>query len=271
MRSWTGQHGRDARDEIAQAIESRGFGARARLRRTRGAGRQPASPRRRGGFSLAELIVAGVIASLIAMGVLSSVSSLSRSQRWAQARREAFARADAVASRIAMDVASVVRDSDLTRCHVRVNDGGMEGAASDEVLMRIESIKPMRSSTFSGEGGEYTVQYRVDGGSAWRRVNNALAIVEDGGGVATRLADGIDNLAIEAGTIEEWFTAWDSDSDGLPHGVRVTVTAVASDGVTKAVARRVAAIDRVPIPPKEDTTTNSSGSSTGTSGTGGAM
>lgn len=220
------------------------------------------------GFTLAELIAAGVIVALLAAAVMGSISSLSRSQRSSQARREAYARAEAVASRIAMDVASIVRDSDLTRAHLVVTDGGQGGKANDELLLRIESIKPMRSSVLSSEGGEYTVQYRVENGSAWRRVNNALAPVEDGGGVATRLADGIELMSIEAGNLEDWFPAWDSDSDGLAYGVRVVVTARADDGVTQATVRRVAAIDRVPVPPQETKSTGSStkSTSTGTSG-----
>ena len=55
--------------------------------------------------------------------------------------------------------------------------------------------------------------------------------------------------SVEASDGSEWFGAWNSDSDGLPHLVRVTVTARSDDGTGVATFRRVVAVDRVPIPP----------------------
>jgi hypothetical protein len=138
-------------------------------------------------------------------------------------------------------------------------------------MMRVKSSRAMRSPMDGAESGEYLVQYRVQPGAngtgleAWRRINHARAITEDGGGIASRLAEGIELVTFEANDGTEWKTAWDADIDGMPYGVRVTVRAHATDGRTTAVARRVVAVDRVPIPKPEETATGTS-----TSGAGGA-
>lgn len=227
---------------------------------------------RRRGFTLTEVIVAGVIVALLASATAGVIATLTRAQRAAGARREAWARADAVASRLALDLTSTLRDADLTRVRVLIDDGGGEGTASDEIRLRTQLSRAMRSQTFAGEGGEYTVQVRVSpsgsgGLEAWRRVNYALAPNDDGGGVATRLAQGLELLSIEANDGEQWLDAWDSDADGLPHAVRVLVRAHAEDGKTTATVRRVVAIDRVPLPSQLEASTTDSGT---TSGAGGA-
>ncbi len=228
----------------------------------------------RRGFTLTEVIVAGVIVALLASATAGVIATLTRAQRAAGARREAWARADAVASRLALDRASTVRDADLTRARVLIDDGGGEGTVSDEIRVRTRLSRAMRSQALSGEGGEYTVQVRVTaapagGLEAWRRVNFALAPNEDGGGVATRLAPGVELLSLEANDGEQWYDAWDSDADGLPHAVRVLVRAHAEDGRTTATVRRVVALDRVPLPSQLETGTTDSSGETGPSGGGG--
>lgn len=228
----------------------------------------------RRGFTLAELIVAGVIVALLAAATAGVISTLVRAQRSAGARREAFARADAVASRAALDLEQVIRDVELNQTRVLITDGGNSGSASDELMVKVKSSRPMRSPFDGPESGEYLVQYRVQpaangvGLEAWRRINHSRAITEDGGGIASRLAEGIELVSFEANDGTEWQPAWDADIDGMPYGVRVTVRAHAGDGRTTAVARRVIAIDRVPIPKADETTTGTNGSTS--SGGGGA-
>jgi type II secretion system protein J len=212
------------------------------------------------GFTLAEVIVAGVIVALLAAATAGVVSTLMRAQRSAGARREAFSRADAVASRAAMDLLQIVRDVELSNARVLITDGGSSGVASDEILVMVKSSRPMRSPDEGPESGEYLVQYRVQAGAggleAWRRVNHSRSITELGGGIASRLAEGIEVVSFEASDGAEWKPAWDADIDGMPYGVRVSVRAHASDGTTTATARRVIAVDRVPVPkPEEKTST----------------
>lgn len=221
----------------------------------------------RQGFTLAEMIVAGIIIALLAAATAGVIATLVRAQRSAGARREAFARADAVASRAVLDLEQLVRDGELEQTRFVITDGGAGGAANDELMIKAKSARPMRSPDEGAESGEYLIQYRVqagkDGLEAWRRVNNSRPVIEEGGGIATRLAEGVELLSIEANDGKDWQSAWDADLDGLPYGVRVTVRAHAADGKTTAVARRVVAVDRVPVPKPEDTTstTNSTGAS----------
>ena len=221
-------------------------------------------------FTLAEMIVAGIVIALLAAATAGVISTLMRAQRSAGARREAFARADSVASRAAMDLQQIVRDSELNQTRVLITDGGSAGTASDELLVVVKSARPMRTPDDGSESGEYIVHYRVQpsagGLEAWRRVNHSRAVTEEGGGIASRLAEGVELLSIEANDGAEWKPTWDADIDGLPYGVRVTVRAHASDGTTTAVvARRVIAVDRVPVPKPEEETSTTPTSAAGSS------
>ena len=79
--------------------------------------------------------------------------------------------------------------------------------------------------------------------------------------MATPIATGISALSIEANDRETWVPQWDSDSDGLPYGIRIIVTARDADGLATAVVRKVVPLDRVPPPPEpadeDDATTPS--------------
>lgn len=224
--------------------------------------------RSRRGFTLAELIVAGVIIALLAAATAGVVSTLVRSQRSSGARREAFARAEAVASRAALDLQQVLRDAELNQTRVLITDGGSNALASDEMIIRAQSARPMRTPDDSAESGEYTIHFRVQPGTsggleAWRRINHSRPIIEEGGGIATRLAEGVEVVSFEAYDGKEWNSAWDADIDGMPYGVRVSVRAHAADTRTTAVARRVIAIDRVPIPKEEEEESTTTPSTTG--------
>jgi len=76
----------------------------------------------------------------------------------------------------------------------------------------------------------------------------AVFAIPDSGGVAAPSVSGVSELALEATDGADWFTSWDSDSEGLPHAVRVTAVGVSDNGRTSATARRVVALERVPVP-----------------------
>ncbi len=229
-------------------------------------GRRPEG-RARSGFTLVELVVATVAASILAMGTAASISMLGRAKGSAVARREAFARADAAATRLGTDLAAIVRAERLIWTRVRVIDGG-EGVGAliggnDEVLFYARSHRPMRNPDDASESGEYAVEYKIGSRTQadpepclWRRSNHLLAPDSGSGGVAMRVAEGVTSLSVEAHDGEAWVGAWDSDVDGLPHGVRVVVTARSGDGTAVATARRVIAVDRVPIPVQEKTSSD---------------
>lgn len=62
------------------------------------------------------------------------------------------------------------------------------------------------------------------------------------------LIDGLESLSIAASDGQSWFTSWDSDSEGLPHAVVVSVRAVDALGQSRATRRAVVTFDRSPVP-----------------------
>lgn len=231
---------------------------------------------RRRAFSLVELIVAAIVGVLVAGATVTCVSRLVQVRRLSADRQAAFARADAAASQIALDLASVARDATLTHAKVAITPGGSSERHTDELLLLTTSLRPARGEDGSPEGEEYEVQYRLmpgagaAPGNVWRRVDPGLDEYLDAGGLASIVADGAVSLSFEAYDGSDWFGDWNSDSDGMPHAVRMVVVGASDDGKTLATVRRVVAIDRVPLPPvTAESSASGSGSSNGAS-TGGA-
>lgn len=229
----------------------------------------------RRGFTLVELVVAAVVAALVAGSASMALSQLLNLKARSAGREQAFGRADAAAASIARDVENTLRDYDLTFAKVAVTDGGDDAQAKDEILLLGHSARRARARDDTPEGGEYELQYRVaplnsdpKSSALWRRIDPAHDDSIDAGGVASALVAGVSGLQIQAYDGDQWLETWDSDNDGLPHAVRVTVTAKSDDGRVTAMARRVVAIDRVPIPIDMSATgdTGASGA-TGASGT----
>jgi hypothetical protein len=156
------------------------------------------------------------------------------------------------------------------------------------------SLRPLHPIEYQGEGREYETQYRVEddelGSALWRRRDMAPDERPDGGGLAEPIADGVVGFLVEASDGEGgWRNEWDSDVDGVPKLVRVTVTAtgipVGADSVNLTPdvdLRTVIAIDRVIAPkpdpePEEDQPSSGTpagtvaGAGGGTGGTGGAV
>ena len=200
------------------------------------------------GFTLVEVILAALITALVAGATAVSLGQMARARDTSAAHEEAFARAAAAADRVALDVLGAARDEDLRFCRVAVTDGAASGAA-DSILLLTRSLRSVRGLTESPEGADFEVQYRVRGETLWRRVDPALDDYPDAGGVAAPVAEGITGLSIEASDRVNWVAAWDSDSAGLPYGVRIVVTARDAGGRATAVVRKVVPLDRVPPPP----------------------
>ena len=247
------------------------------------------APVRTRGFTLVELVVATAIGVAIAGATAVSMSQMVKARTASASHQQAFARAEAVAARMAIDIANAVRDADLAQCRVLVVSGGDGPGQRDELLVLMRSLRNLRPQV--AEGDEYEAQYRIGpspdaespGDWFWRRVDQAHDEYQDGGGIASPLAPGAVSLDVIASDGVGWFEAWDSDSSGLPHAIRVTVVADSDDRKTRATVRRVVAIDRVPIAPvvEEEQTPAASGdggtqgqpspaSNPGGSGTGGS-
>ncbi len=213
------------------------------------------TPRARA-FTLVELIVALLVGVIVAGATTASLTQFTRAKSRAAARQEAFARAHAAASRIADDARQVAREQDLVFSVVRVADGRDGDVERDSLLLWVRSMRPVRGRSDIAEGGDAEVQYKVLPGAdpsgapaLWRRADAPPDRNELAGGVAQLVVPGVTSLAVQACDGSDWFDTWDSDLDGYPHALRVTVTAVSADGLTSAVARRLIALDRTPLPP----------------------
>jgi len=228
-------------------------------------------------FTLVELIVTTVIGVVIAGAVTTSISQFLRARSASASRHEAYSRAESAAARIATDLLNTVRNPDLLYSRISITPGASD--ASDELLVLTKSTRPLRGDEYNPEGDEYESQFRIAPGAngrpaLWRRLDPGLDLYVDAGGIAAPVVPGVIGLSLEGYDGTEWFDKWDSDTDGLPHAVRVTITALSDDGRTRAVARRLVAIDRVPLPP-EDTSAESDSSeptspgNSGSSGSGG--
>lgn len=221
----------------------------------------------RRGFTLIELVVAGTVAALVLGAVTFSLSQVGRARLIATERTEAFQRAGTALESIRRDVAAVMRDEDLFLCRflLTTDEPSVRNGGNDrsELLLFSESMRSIQPIEYQGEGREYETHYRIEddelGAALWRRRDAVPDEVPDGGGMAEPVADGVVGLLVEASDgLGSWRPEWDSDIDGIPMLVRITVTAVgtpvgqdATRDTTEVTLRTMVAIDRV-IEPKED-------------------
>jgi len=227
----------------------------------------PRSPvARRRGFTLIEMIVAGVIATLVLGAVTFSLSQLGRSRNVAVARLESSMRARAALENVRQDIAGVIRDADLMKVRVLLVDGTAPTAFGlvdrDELLLFSNSLRSTRDTAFSGEGIEYETHYRVEeddlGAVLWQRRDFMPDGFPDAGGMAVPLVEGVVALRIEAYDGVNWYEEWDSDLDGLPWALRVSVGTLPSDEDLSdpdprslTTLRTLVPIDRIVPPPQE--------------------
>lgn len=214
-------------------------------------------------FTLVELIVAGVITAFVLGTVSASLSNLARAKSSSRQRLEAYLRADSALERIRRDVVSIVRHDDLFFTRFVLLDQAYDTPAGrmdrDEMLLFSNRLRQLRSLNYNGEGTEYETQYRVmedDYGNPtlWQRRDPFPDEYPRGGGLATPVTDSVVGLSIEAYDGFQWQSEWDSDFDGLPHAVRIIVTASGEDGdedvyeAPFAILRTVVSVDRILLP-----------------------
>lgn len=231
-------------------------------------------------FTLVELLVAAIIAAFVVSATYAALSQVVRGRESASARHQAFSRASLAAELIARDLECALRDADLIAAKFAVIKGGSSTEPRDELVLFTFHPSPLRPWTEQAEGAERESHYRIAASalagetgpafSLWRRIDPVPDETPDGGGLAMPLVDGVLTLELAAADAESWFDEWDSDFDGIPHAVRVTVTAVDDSGRSTARARRTVAIDRVPAPyvaPYEEAETAPAGDTGATGGT----
>lgn len=216
------------------------------------------------GFTIAELVVALVVAGLVLVAISTSVSRIGRSRELAQARLSAHQRAIDALETIRRDISSTLRTEDLFLTRLSIAEGSTKGSKGaldrSELLLFTTRLQPLREILYNGEGNEYETQYRIaddaDGSALWRRRDPVPDDTPDGGGVAEPVGDGVVGVMFEAYDGETWWTTWDSDEDGLPLAVRATISAAAIDPIANpelmVTLRTIVPIDRVPEPRDEE-------------------
>jgi type II secretion system protein J len=190
----------------------------------------------RRGFTLLELLVAGVMASVVLGSVTICLSQLGLSKSISRQRLDAYSRCDTALRTIRRDIISVLRRDDLfdTRLRIIDNSSNFEGRVvnRDELLLFNSSLRANKEIDFNGEGTEYETQFRIDDDGydivMWKRRDPILDDNPLGGGIATPLAKGIVSLQLEAYDGETWVPQWDSDELGIPHAIRITIIAIGS-------------------------------------------
>lgn len=248
--------------------------------------------RLRRGMTLLELIVGVVIVALIAGSTAYTVGQSVRASSAAESRERVRAAANLAADRVAQDIAGILRDGDLYYARVLLIDGEAEVADADgqrelvqgdELLLFSQSPVAARSSNRGeigeqAEGGEFEVHYRLavreagaggrqyssrgrvfsvegvedNGAVLWRRIDPQPDDRPDGGGMVFPVMEGVTEFSVEALDVDRWVASWDSDRQGYPHALRVTVRVTEAETFgsprRQAYARRTVAIDRVPLP-----------------------
>ena len=222
-------------------------------------------PRRRRGFTLVELLIAGIAGLLVLAAVSSALFQSARARATTNSRLVAYSRAMSALDLLRGEIASTIRRSDLFETRILLYDEEqltpIGELSRDELLVFNVSLDPIRPIDYEGEGQEYESHFRigddVTGVALWQRRDPVLDEWSDAGGLASPVATGILALDIEAYDGESWFSEWDSDIDGLPWAIRFTVTASGvelgedpydPDGPLVRLRTQVA-IDRIIPPP----------------------
>ncbi len=223
------------------------------------------------GFTLVEVMVAGIITVFLLSSMSMSLSQLTKAKAGTTQRLAAHLRADAALESLRREIVSVIRSDDLFWSRLLIEDDAISSSVGrldrDEILIFSTRFRPIHAVEFSGEGMEYESQFRIEddefGPVLWHRRDAVPDEYPRGGGTATPLVDGLISLGIEAYDGQQWYEQWDSDLDGLPMAIRVTVAAsghvLGDDAYDErlpiAILRTVIPIDRV-LPPLDPNAEN---------------
>jgi hypothetical protein len=153
-----------------------------------------------------------------------------------------------------------------------------------DLLVFSESLRSIEPIEYQGEGREYETHFRIEdddlGSALWCRRDPVPDRTPDGGGVAEPVADGVVGMLVEASANgAAWRDEWDSDVDGIPERVRISVKAVGTPvgadpdrDATEVTLTTMVAIDRVVQPlPEEPPPDESGGTGAGAPGTDGGL
>ena len=215
--------------------------------------------RARRAFTLVEVIVAGLIISLVLSSLTIGLSQISKARNDTKRRLDAVLRADNALEVVRRDLTTLIRSDDLFYSRVLIVDGTTDAADQDELLLFVTQLRPNRNpDNYTGEGIEYEVQYRIEWDDAGPVLMQRRDVMPDefplGGGRVVPMVDGITDFSVEAFDGYSWFSDWDSDISGLPRAIRIVLTASGHRLDEEAFEapmvslRTTVAIDRVPPP-----------------------
>ncbi|MDG2423221.1 MAG: prepilin-type N-terminal cleavage/methylation domain-containing protein [Phycisphaerales bacterium] len=222
-----------------------------------------ASQRVSRGFTLVEIIVAGVIMAMLFGAIAVSLGQITSAKNTSRERMDAYIRADMALRSIQADLLSVLRRQDLFQTWVLLEDDSQEidniELARDWIVVFNNHLRAIRTIDYNGEGIEYESSWQVldddDGPVLWQRRDALPDTYPRAGGLINPVVEGIVELNIEAWDGEQWLSEWDSDYDGIPRGFRITVTATGAkpgeEGQLNAplvTLRTIAPLDRSPHP-----------------------
>ncbi|MDA0803223.1 MAG: hypothetical protein O2819_05645, partial [Planctomycetota bacterium] len=187
----------------------------------------------RRGFTLAELLVAGLVAIIVLGAITIAMSQMGRAREVAAVRSTASVRAHVAVERLRKEVAGLVRSDDLFDTRVVIIPDSFDTPLGeldrDDLLVFNTVLRPLTDERFGGQGQEYETQVRVEddaaGSALWIRSDKVPDRYDTAGGTADPAIDGIVALKVEAFDGWDWFEEWDSDIDGVPWALRLTVTA----------------------------------------------
>jgi hypothetical protein len=197
--------------------------------------------RDRRAFTLAELLIAGTIAVVIAAVITSSLAQFGRAREVCKLRMDAHVRAIGALETVRKELQATLRSEDLFHCRVLIVDDHTATVADapglevdrDELLVYNTRLRTVRETEYNGDGQEFETHLRIEdddlGSALWMRADSQPDQYERGGGEAVPLMDGVVSLRFEAYDGSGWRDAWDSDVDGLPWALRVTVRALGNE------------------------------------------
>ncbi len=224
--------------------------------------------RKQRAFTLAELLIAGTIAMIVAAVVTASLAQFSAAREVCKLRLDSHVRALAALETVRKELQASLRSDDLFHSRVLIVDdhtatvtdaGGIE-VDRDELLVYNTRLRTVRDTEYNGSGQEFETHFRIEdddlGSALWMRADSQPDQYERGGGSATPIMDGVVALKFEAYDGAGWYDQWDSDEEGLPWALRVTVKALGTqpgDAIDPAVRdlvtlSTVVPIDRAPQP-----------------------
>lgn len=185
------------------------------------------------GFTIVELLIAGVIAAMVFSVLAVSMTQVVQAKNISKERLDAYMRANVALKNLRRDMISTLRRDDLFYTRLVLEDFTKDTPQGelnqDEVLLFNHRLRASREIDYNGEGVEYETAYRIDedewGPVLWQRRDAMPDQYPTAGGIASPIAEGVVGLGIEAWDGDQWQENWDSDYDGIPHALRITVTA----------------------------------------------